>query len=186
MAPTGKHTVILEVGANTFQKDFQLAKDPRWSVSDADLMAQYDLGMAIKTAFDDCHDMIGRLRTIRGQVKEAAKRSKDSKLDEQIQTRANTIVQQLDDLEAKLIQTRNEAGQDPINYPSMIDDQFAYLYSVVNAQDDRPNQGAYDRLEDLKKELAPLEQLFQDIRNNHVAPFNDFLSQSGLTLIDNK
>ncbi|MDP4821440.1 MAG: glycosyl hydrolase [Saprospiraceae bacterium] len=184
MAPTGKHTAILEVGKTAFQQDFQLAKDPRWSVSDADLMAQYELGMDIKTTFNNCHSMIGQLRTIRTQVKEAAKRSKTNKLDDNIQQQANTIATQLDDLEAKLIQTRNEAGQDPINYPSMIDDQFAYLYSVVNAQDDRPNQGAYDRLQDLKKELATLEEAFKTILDTSVRPFNLYLGKSGLTLID--
>lgn len=186
MAPTGQHTLILEVGEASYTQPLKVAKDPRWTLSDEDLMAQYELGMAIKTRFNACHDMIGRLRTLRNQVKDAATRSKELGLNSEIQTKARSIANRFDQLEAKLIQTKNEAGQDPINYPSMIDDQFAYLYSVVNAQDDRPNQGAYDRLEDLSKALAVLEAEFKQILDTELVPFNTYLSASGLTLIDSK
>ncbi len=184
MAPSGTHKVILEVGDESFQQALELKKDPRWTVTDEDLMAQYELGMDIKTTFNGCHEMIGQLRTIRSQVQDAARRSKEAGLESNIQDKAKTITSLLSELEAKLIQTRNESGQDPINYPSMIDDQFAYLYSVVNSQDDRPNQGAYERLADLKKELKVLEEAYRQIIDAEVIPFRDFLDRSGLSLID--
>lgn len=186
MAPTGQHTLTLEVGETSFSQALQVVKDPRWTVSDEDLMAQYELGMAIKNRFNSCHDMIGRLRTLRDQVKDAAARSKELGLNSEIQSKARSITGRFDQLEAKLIQTKNEAGQDPINYPSMIDDQFAYLYSVVNAQDAKPNQGAYDRLEDLNTALAVLEAEFKQILDTQLESFNTYLSESGLTLIDAK
>ena len=65
----------------------------------------------------------------------------------------------------------------------MIDDQIAYLYSTVNAQDDKPNQGVYDRHDDLKKELNVLLSEFESILNNDVRPFNTFLSNQGMKII---
>jgi hypothetical protein len=92
----------------------------------------------------------------------------------------------LNDLEEKLIQTKSEVGQDPINYPSQIDDQMAYLYSIVNNQDDRPNAGCYERLEDLKKTFAPLQNQLKAIKSNDVAAFNRLLQQQSIQLIMTK
>ena len=183
-APVGEHTVRLNVGATTtLEHAFLLTKDPRWSQSDADLKAQYELGMQIKTLFDQSHEAIGLLRSIRTQLEHLKNNRKNKDFGDTISERSDKIIQQLTALENELIQTRNESGQDPINYPSQIDDQIAYLYSVVNAQDDRPNSGAYKRYQDLKILLQPKLDRLKQISSKEVQSFNEFLKGKAISVI---
>ena len=183
-APTGPHSIRLSVGDQHFYQLFQVKKDPRWQQSDADLQAQYQLAWEVKGLLEECHRMIGQIRSIRqqidGLISHLAERPEGSK---GIEEKANSLTKQLTALEEELIQVKSESGQDPINYPSMLDDQIAYLYSVVNSMDDRPTQGAYQRLEDLRESLAGYSELFAKYRDEEVKSFNDFLKQEGIEVI---
>ena len=182
-APTGNHQVKLQVDKEEWMQSFTLAKDPRWTQSDTDLKAQYELGMQIKTLFNNCHKAIGKLRSVRTQLKGLSKRKQQSDFGKSIAEKVENIVTKLDASEKELIQTKSESGQDPINYPSMIDDQIAYLYSVVNFQDDRPNTGAYERYQDLKKELQPKLDRLQKVFEEEVNNLNTFLKEKNIHLI---
>ncbi len=179
-APTGEHKIVLEMGDQKLEQSLLLKKDPRWSQTDADLRAQYDLTMLVKDLLNRCHATIGQLRSVRDQLKETADRSKKAGLDAAIGKKSKLIIAKINELESTLIQKRNESGQDPINFPSMIDDQIAYLYSTVNSLDDRPNQGAHDRYEDLRvqmeKHFSEVEVLWEE----DVKKFNDFLQEQGV------
>ena len=161
---------------------FELKKDPRWTQSDEDLSAQYELGMKAKDLLNSCHATIGRIRSVRKQLKAVQERKLSSALKEKYEQESQPILQELTKLEKTLIQTASESGQDPINYPPMLDDQIAYLYSVINGLDDRPNEGAYERYEDLRKELAPhqerMEQLITEIKS-----INKLLMENGVGVI---
>ena len=187
-AMPGAHKIVLEYKGKRQEQTLEVKKDPRWTQSDADLQAQYDLAMQVKELFNTCHTTIADLRSWRAQIKDVLERSSKYKpnVAKAIKTAGDPLVKSLNELEEKLIQTKSEVGQDPINYPSQIDDQMAYLYSIVNNQDDRPNAGCYERLEDLKKAFAPLQNQLKAIRSNDVAAFNRLLQQQSIQLIMTK
>jgi photosystem II stability/assembly factor-like uncharacterized protein len=181
-AMTGVHSVELRMGNTVQKQELLIKKDPRWTQSDADLQAQYDLSTQILDLFNTCHNTIGDLRDIRKQVKDALQkadtyRKSDAK---NLKSQADPIISELNALEEKLIQTKSEVGQDPINYPSMLDDQIAYLYSIVNNQDDRPNPGCYERLKDLQAAFNPHQQSLQAILSKIKGNLNPVLLKLGL------
>ncbi len=176
-APTGVHTVILSVGSEAEQKRLTVKKDPRWQQSDEDLMAQYQLANQVKSLLNECHKGIGQIRSVRKQLNSLLKRiaTVDIESKTEIQEKVQALIQKINQLEAVLIQTQSESRQDPINYPPRFDDQIAYLYSVINAQDDRPTQGAYDRYNDLVKEWEEYKDQLMVILNKEVKALNRFL-----------
>ena len=182
-APMGSHRVRLELEDLKEEQTFEVIKDPRWIQSDEDLKAQYELTMQVKNLLNECHDAIGKIRSTRKQIKELSMRSQKMEQGPAIHEKANKLTKALSKLEEKLIQTQSESGQDPINYPSMIDDQIAYLYSVVNEQDDKPNTGAYQRYEDLKKELKPLTEELAHFIKADLQDFTKLLKEQGVDLI---
>ncbi|MCB9080133.1 MAG: glycosyl hydrolase [Lewinellaceae bacterium] len=183
-APTGIHTVELTVGDKVFRESLALRPDPRWTVSDDDLAQQYLLTMDVKELFNSCHTLIGDLRDLRQQANEARQRAiRLNKLDAPLKETLNELIETLDSLEQELIQTRSEAGQDPINYPSKIDDQIAYLYSVLNGSDDRPTSGAYERFEDLKLALVPRESAWRRLKQVQLPALNQILAERGIQVV---
>ena len=119
---------------------------------------------------------------MRKQLKAIGNRKLSEEIKEKFDTESKPILTALTDLENELIQTASESGQDPINYPPMLDDQIAYLYSVVNGLDDRPNAGIYERLEDLKKALKP-HQMKMDELTGEIRSINKMLMDNGVGII---
>jgi hypothetical protein len=68
----------------------------------------------------------------------------------------------------------------------MLDDQMAYLYSIVNGQDDRPTEGAYQRYDDLVEVFEIHQTAFAKIKASMVPKLNQNLEKAGLQLIQIK
>jgi hypothetical protein len=83
-------------------------------------------------------------------------------------------------IEEELFQTKNEAGQDPLNFPPMLDNQIAALYGYILSTYDRPNAGATERATDLGRELAARIAALEAIIQSDVAEFNRQLRDKGV------
>jgi photosystem II stability/assembly factor-like uncharacterized protein len=183
-APTGQHSVELVVNEQSSSQNFMLKKDPRWEhIKDEDIMARYELATQAKALFNDCHAAIGELRSIRSQMKDALAMAKKHDISGDFEEKGNALVKELTAMEKELIQTQSESGQDPINYPSMLDDQMAYLYSVINALHDVPTKGEYDRLADLKKMFQPYKEKLSKLKSEEVKEMNDLFEGKGMKII---
>lgn len=182
-APPGTYKVTLQMGLEQYEQSLILQVDPRWEQTAEDLHAQYELAEKIKQLLNDCHADIGRIRTLNRQLNDIKGRAGETNMASKIRAQTSSLSQKLTAIEDQLIQNKSESGQDPINYPSMIDDQIAYLYSVVNAQDDRPTEGAYQRFEDLQKELKVITDQLDQLIETEVPRLNELLEQAGMALI---
>lgn len=179
-APTGDYTARLTVDGEVYEQSFSINKDPRWTdISDNDLQAQFDLAIKIRDELTKVNDVIRRIRSARKQIKSTSELTAKSDYNADIQQQADSLARKLTELEQDLIQTKNESGQDPINYPPQLDNQFAYLYTVVNGQDTRPTEGSYTRFEDLKKQAQPYYERFGEIKQE-IAKFNARLNKANV------
>jgi len=181
--PTGKYQVRLTAGEMVQKQTLEILKNPHWTVTDEDLQAQYTLANEVKSKLSECHQAIRKIRDVRSQLIDVSKRAVKAGFSKEIEMQANELVKKLTALEEELIQTRSESGQDPVNYPPKLDDQIAYLYSVVNSQDAQPTQGCYERLEDLKKELAVHSDQLKVLLSTGLKSFNELLSKEGVNQI---
>jgi len=155
--PPGTYKIVLEHQGQQMEQALTIKPDPRWKASVPDLEAQYELARQALDLLNEAHVAIRKLRSIRKQVKAInQKLAKHGEAHLSIVAQGEQVMAQLTALEEELIQHRHESGQDPINFPPKLDDQIAYLYSTVNFQDAKPNQGAYERYNDLDKALQPL------------------------------
>ncbi len=183
-AMPGQHTVRLVTTATKLEQPLSILLDPRWSVSQSNLQENYTLTMKTKDLLNDCHGLIGDLRSLRKQIDLQTERLKELELEsETYKTLADTVLGDLRELEEQLIQFRSESGQDPINYPPKLDDQIAYLYSVLNRNDDCPTKGAYKRFEDLKKALEPYQRQFDKLVKEKVSAMNEALEKARVQLL---
>lgn len=181
-APPGEYKVRMQLDSVEQTVGVSVQTDPRWEVTDVTLIELYSSTMKAKNALENCHKSIGTIRSIQRQLKQLSDRD-DVKNLEDIQPLISSVRDSLSGLENWLIQTKSESRQDPINYPSRIDDQFAYLYSTLNSKDDAAGKGAEQRLEDLQSELEPLLKRLEEIIET-VQELNQKLKQSSIQVIE--
>jgi len=178
-AAPGTHLVRLVKEKLILTRKLELIKDPRWDITHEDLTARYQLAMQAKELLNSCHQAIGEVRMARQQLELAVMRIKKASQPSGFSNKAEQLIKQLTELEQELIQTRSESAQDPINYPPKLDDQIAYLYSIVNGMDSRPGPGAYERLEDLKLAFEPHQQQIRVLKQE-VLNLNSIFTENGL------
>ncbi len=183
--PPGEYTVRVEVGDEEREVVARVDPDPRITgVTVADLQAQYALTIRIRDRLSEVHDAIREARSIREQTGGFVDRAEDGEYAEAtvdtLRALAETMDQALDDIEEALIQTRSESGQDPINFPPMLDDQLAYLYGHVTGSYGRPTEGAEQRFGDLVDETQPLLDRLEALVGTQVPAFNRALAEAGI------
>ncbi len=178
-AATGNYSVRLTAGGKSLTQKFSIKKDPRWKATDADLQAQYDLTIKVYDEINRVHQTIRKLRAVRNQSNDLVTRAEKAGKGTVLKKLADDMNKKITELEEKLIQTKNKAGQDPINYPPMFDDQLDWLYLVVNNQDAKPTQGCYDLYNDLKKESDGYHRTFDEIIAKDLKTFNDQVLKDG-------
>jgi len=183
-AVPGDYKVRLSCGGEGKTKNFKILKDPRWDhISVQDLQEQFDLQVKVGQKFTLSHDLIKKVRDIREQVQNISSRAQKAGFSEEIKKSAEELAEKLNALEQDLIQTKNESGQDPINYQVKLDNQLAYLYSAVHSQDSKPTQAIYQRYEDLNKQVLAAEKRFKDLEKNELAQFEKLLEENSIPRI---
>ncbi|MFA9455001.1 MAG: hypothetical protein ACERK6_13935, partial [Candidatus Aminicenantaceae bacterium] len=183
-AVPGKYAVRLTVGEESLTQPFEVLKDPRWEhISVADLQEQFDLQVEAGKAFTQSHDLIKDVREIRTQVKDISSRADKAGYSEDVKKAAEELSKNLTVLEEELIQTKNESGQDPINYQVKLDNQLAYVYSSASSQDSKPNRSIRERFEELKAQLDKAAETFQALEAGDLKDFEKLLQENDIPRI---
>ena len=190
-APPGTYTIRVEIEDVTREVSAVVGLDPRIpTVSHSDMNAQFELARQVRDRLTEVHAAIKEIRSIREQVEGILGKLKEDEEREQLVDVLDSLWQDLaedlEEAEKAVIQTRNESGQDPINFPSRLDDQLAYLYSHVTTSYGRPTQGANQRFQDLVDVTQPvLDQLSGPVREQ-VAAFSRILAEAGIGAVITK
>ena len=161
---------------------FGVLKDPRVAASDDDLRQQHDLVRQAQTLLERVHERIGAIRDARDQFEAVEKRARQAdRWTDALEEQAETLRKGLTEVEEELIQTKNESGQDPLNFPPKLDNQIAYLYGHVARNYGRPTGGSFERFRDLEAEAAPLLERLASLLGAGVADLNRALAEAGVT-----
>jgi hypothetical protein len=137
LVPPGKYTATLTVGEWTATQTFELLPDPRLEkagVTLEDLRKQADLQTQVLALL------------------EAARKLEDELEKEVKQTRDES---RLGTLKVALTQLQTVEG---IYMEPKLTDQISYLNSMINRADQLPGQDAYERYEELGKQLRAIQE----------------------------
>jgi photosystem II stability/assembly factor-like uncharacterized protein len=155
--PPGEYTVRLTVDGTSQTSKFRWKRDPRLMASDADLVQQYRFAREIAMMTDAIHTNILQIRHMRGQL-DTAHASAEKKGDTALAARITAYRQRLVALEEALYQTKNQSGQDPLNYPIRLNNRVAALMNTVLGNPNRPTAGSREVFAMLQREYADVRK----------------------------
>jgi hypothetical protein len=178
----GTYRVRLQVGDDSFEQEFEVRKDPRVTLPDSDLKAQFELLLQLRDKLSETHKAINELRTIRRRAEDWAARAKDKRDLEGVAKAARTVIERLKPIEAELIQVKARSRGDILNFPVRLNGKLAALVGHVASADGAPTasgSAVYSdlstriqvQLDQLREALATeVAFLNQAIRNVDLAP----------------
>jgi hypothetical protein len=176
-AAPGVYTVKVSSGAWSQEQGFRLNSDPRLpALSDADgadqLKMAMDVGLQIKTLYDT----LAKLRDAKQQAADIAQKAGAGSL---VTAAAKTLTDRAAAVEGDLTQLQGEAGQDALNFPGRLDNQWVALYSNVSQLERRVNKSIRERYADLRAPTDELMRRAQGVLTSDVAAFNAAASRAG-------
>ena len=166
-APPGRYSVRLSVGGTELSQEFEIARDPRVSATQADLLEKFELHVRIRDRLSEVNQAIVELRDVRQQATEWADRASNTGPGAEEVARVSTrLIDDLDAAERRLMKVGFSGALDRPNMPPTINTRLAELCEVVAVADFAPPRQAYDVFEVLSsragKELAGLRITIDD------------------------
>jgi hypothetical protein len=178
-AVPGQYQVRLTVDGEALTQPLTVRRHPLRSATDADLKEQFDLALQIRDKVSEANNAVIQIRRIRD---EAAKRVAAS-ADPGLKAAADRLATGLTTVEEAIYQTKNQSGQDPLNFPIRINNRIASLNRVVNSGDGKPIGAAYDIFKDVTAELKVQTDRLQGVLAKDLAALNAELKRLGQAAI---
>jgi photosystem II stability/assembly factor-like uncharacterized protein len=179
VAPPGRYTVRLSAPGVTESRTFRLVKDPRADATDADLREQFRLHVAIRDKLSEANNAVRTVRNMRAQVDDRTPRLAGA-LAEQFRQLAGEMVQQISASEGEIYQVKNQALEDPLNFPIKLNNQIASLGETVGMGNYRPTKQARDAFTSLSTDLGKQTTALKGALDKYLPRLNDLLKQAGL------
>lgn len=176
----GSYQVKITSGAWSQTQPLEVKSDPRLTTTVADYEEQLRLSREIGGRIRELYDTLAQLRDVKQQVTQLGDRLNKAGFGDDVAKAAKALNERFSELEGDLTQLQGSAGQDALNYPGRIDNQWLVLYGTVAAPDSRPPRGAYDRYEDLKPELPRILDQIRQVFTTDLAKFNELVKSKGV------
>ena len=93
---------------------------------------------------------------------------------------ADSMAAHLELIEVELFQTKAESGQDMINFPPQLVNQFGWVYGMLAPAYGPPTAQEKDRVRELEEELAMLRGDLQALLDTDLAAFNAKVTELGV------
>jgi len=172
----------------------QVLADPRTGQDVEGARAAFELAERAKDGLVEIHRAVSSLRSVREQLQALEDRlekastgltqpAQISELRGLVEEKAQGLLDSMSQLEEKLIQTKSEAPQDGLNFPPRLDNQYSFLYGQLVGTSSRPNDGAYQRLEDLEARWRPLAEQWRGLVSGPMQEINALLSEAKLGVL---
>lgn len=175
-AVPGTYQVRLTADGHVQTQPLTVRRHPFRSATDADLKEQFDLAIQIRDKVSEANSAVIRIRELKTQVADRTSKSQDAAL----KAAGERLALNLTSVEGAIYQTKNQSGQDPLNFPIRINNRIASLNRVVNSGDGKPIGAAYDIFKDVTAELKVETDRLQQVLAKDLAAFNAEAARAGV------
>ena len=177
LAPPGRYKVTLSVAGQTETQAFDLIKDPRVAATQEDFDAQFELLVKIRDKLSETHDSVNKLRSVRQQVEEWAKRAEGHPSEQAITEGATSLKEKLTTIEEDLIQTNYKGARDRLNQPVKLNAKLSGLTDVVSSADYAPPTQTQEVLVYFSELIDPYIQRLEEVIDKDVSEFDNLVHE---------
>jgi hypothetical protein len=171
------------VGDWSDTQSFEVRADPRVETTLAEYREQLDLAKEVGLRIADLYAELLRLREVKSQAAEIGDRLERAGHGDDVARAATELSERLTAIEGELTQLDGEGGQDALNFPGRLDNQFVVLYNTVAETDRRPSAGARERFADVRPGLAELLEQVEVTLGAELPRFNELVRSKGVPAI---
>ncbi len=183
LAKPGPYHAALKVGDWSMLQSFELIKDPRITTSDADLAEQFDFLIRIRDKLSEIATGVNTIRSLKRQLDDWAKRLADSDSAKAAIAAAQALKEQLEGIEAELVQSEFTSDGDTLNYREKLFEKLSDLPPVVGSADARPTTQSYAVYDKLAGQADEQLSALTALIDTDLARVNEQLGELDVSII---
>ncbi|MFN0101445.1 MAG: VPS10 domain-containing protein [Bryobacteraceae bacterium] len=183
IAVPGAYTVKLTVDGKSSAQPFVIRKDPRMGGSVPDLQKQFDLSIQIRDKVTQANDAVIQIRDVRKQIDDLVTRSAALQDAARVIEAGKKLSKELTEVEQELYQTKNQSGQDPLNYPIKLNNKLAALLGVVQSSDSAPTAQSNQVFEDLATKVNGHLRRLDNLMKTGLTAFNKLVRDAAVPAV---
>jgi photosystem II stability/assembly factor-like uncharacterized protein len=165
------------------EQSFTILKDPRYTTTDADYAAQFELLMKINTKLSETHTAINKLNSATKTMSAYLGNITDTAQAAAFRKFLTPVLDSLTSIKGQLYQYKATAPQDILANPVMLNDKLAGIASVVSSADTKPTLASVDAYKDISKRIDIQLQKLNAIFQTKIPEFNTMVEKAGIPAI---
>ena len=182
VVPPGKYTVRMVADGKTLEAPLVVKRNPMMpDVTDADLRAQYAFGKKVRDKATEANMAVIQIRRVKAQLEDRLKKAAD---DAALKSAGAKLTTDATGVETSVYQTKNQSGQDPLNFPIKVNNRIANLLSMSERGDGPPNQSMPEIFNILSTELKGYTDRLAVVWKTDLVAVNKELARLKLPAID--
>ncbi|MGV3707329.1 MAG: WD40/YVTN/BNR-like repeat-containing protein [Gemmatimonas sp.] len=182
VVPPGKYKVRKIVDGKTLEAPLVVKRNPMLpDVTDADLRAQYAFGKKVRDKATEANRAVIAIRRVKAQLDDRLRKAAD---DAALKSAGATLTTNATAVETSVYQTKNQSGQDPLNFPIKVNNRIANLLSMSERGDGPPNQSMPEIYNILVTELKGYTDRLETVWKTDLVAVNKELTRLKLPPID--
>ncbi len=181
-APLGSYSIKMKVGEEVVQTyPFNIEMDPNLKgITAEDLQKQFELASKITEKASIANEAVIQIRSVRKQIDSLGKGVNSKKF----KKLSEGFMETLTVIEEDLYQTKNQSGQDPLNFPIKLNNRFNALQRSIENGDARPTDAAYVVYDELTQELDSHISKLNSTLEKELPKINTILANNGISTIE--
>ncbi len=179
----GTYTAKLTADGKTQTQTFTIVKDPRQASSQQDYEKQVALAIQVRDKLSQTNQAVIDIREAKKQLNEYVTLWKDNPAAKKVVDTAQDLTKKLSAVEEELYQVKNQAREDPLNYPIRLNNRIAALLGVVEQTDTAPTKQSNMVYEDLATEVNVHLNTAKKLLTDDIGAFNKLVRDANIPAV---
>ena len=182
-ATPGKYNIKMTYNDMVFQEEFEIVKDPRVKISQADYQDQLEFLIDVRDEVSKANQQIIDIRSIKNNMSFILDKTKENN---ELQEMINKYLDDISVVENNIHMTKNQSRQDPLNFGIRINNRIAFLLADSQRGDYPPTDQSKEFFSQVKKELDIEIINLKALVEKHSQKIEDYLKKNKIELISLK
>jgi hypothetical protein len=179
----GQYRVRLVYGEDSLSREFSILKDPRSETTAEELRAQFDFLMETSDKFSQTSEVINDIREARKQLEFLKSKLGDEDKYRRLVEMTDSVGSSIKGVEETLYQTRNQSGQDPLNFPIRLNNKLAHLMTLTSIGDYQPTEQALKFKNEVFVEIDAAITEFDRIKTVLIPELNRLVREAAIDAV---
>jgi len=183
-AVPGIYKARLTVNGESVEQEFEIIPDPRLETTQQGYQEQFDFLMKVRDKVSEAHQAIIDIRSLREDINYMDEKLADDPAYEEVLEKARELDKEMEVIENKIHETRNQSYQDPLNYGIKVNNRLAFLMADQQRGDYPPTDQAREVRQELTQELDSYLNELDQLFDNRLDAINRGLQNKGFRLLN--